>query len=137
MKTENNINPKKPHLEDLCFSAQDWLNSIDFLSDEIRFLKKVIGSYLNNLDEELKDRLEQVQKELSQLEFEKQSLRSEIVSYLDTLDLKIKSPEQNIHEVPITEKRHQDIQYKYHVLNKLTREFKEHLFSIIEEIYGG
>ena len=120
--------------DELFLRTDDWLSELDYLADEMSFFKKILKSYLQGIDSEITERVEQVQGSLSELERRRRFLRSDIMDHRDELnELMIDKAATNEHDI---REKHLELQSRFLELNKYAREFKDELFDITNEVYG-
>ncbi len=121
--------------EELYLRTDDWLSDLDFLSDEIGFFKKIIKNYLRDMDHEITERVEQADKHLRDLELTRHLLRADIINHRDTLN-DIMIDKNSVNEKELREKN-QELRSRFVELNKRNRDFKDELFGITDEVFGG
>ena len=137
MNYQMNLNKKSLQMqfwEELHLKADFWLKELDFMADELRFLKEVITNYLKDVNADVVDQIEPVQKLLTELELKRHLFRAEVIDHRDMLKQKlITQSEQEFSEVKLIQ---ESLKEKYNEVNRLNRQFKESLFQIVDDVYG-
>ena len=121
-------------IEYFCLKTDKWLSELDFISNEIRFFKKVVQNYLKKIDGELKEKIDLVKKGIIAIEQKKQLLNSDLVKYREVLD---RPKDLAVIDEKKLEEQLSNLQSKFNELNRDVRELKEDLFRVTEEVYGG
>jgi hypothetical protein len=121
------------NLQELYLRANDWLDDIDFLDDELRFFKKILKLHFSLPANAI--RIEFVEKQLFRLELNKQMIRAEVINHREVLELLIKNlislEEDNVRD------QHRDLEQKLTELNILFKKFKSDFFHLTEDLMGN
>jgi len=119
-------------LQQLYSRANEWLDDIDFCETEVRFFKKVSDLYILKSDKVTRNRIEQIQKELFQLQLDKHVIRADVINHREVIELLIRNlitqDEQQLKQ------RQEDLESRISQLNNAFRDFKNSLFKLTEEI---
>ena len=106
-------------IEYFCLKTDKWLSELDFISNEIRFFKKVVQNYLKKIDGELKEKIDLVKKGIIAIEQKKQLLNSDLVKYREVLD---RPKDLAVIDEKKLEEQLSNLQSKFNELNRDVRE---------------
>lgn len=122
------------NLADYYSRANDWLNDLDFLEDELRFFKKILKLHFSNTVEATAVQIELVERQLAKLELNKQVIRAELNNYREMLDLLIKN--MITQDEDFLREQHRTLELRINLLNQSYQTFKNELFHVTEDLMG-
>lgn len=135
---ELRIRPKSDFLlkagwEELYVLTEYWKNDMEYYTDELRFLRNLVGKYLIWLlkDENI-DKARSIYNRIKETEDEKEQIHEKIKKHLHHLTELIQDPEMKDEERFRND--HIELEEKVAALAKKFRTIKQEVFSITEHI---
>ena len=122
------------NLADYYSRANEWLNDLDFLEDELRFFKKILKLHFSNTVEATAVQIELVERQLAKLELNKHVIKAELNNYREMLDLLIKN--MITQDEDFLREQHRTLELRIHLLNQSYQSFKNELFHVTEDLMG-
>jgi hypothetical protein len=123
------------NLQDYYMKANDWMDDLDYLEDELRFFKKILKLHFSDTVDATAVQIEQVERQLSKLELNKEMIRVQVINHREVLDLLIKNLITQEEEFIL--KEHRDLGLKIMGLNQSFKMFKTEFFQKTEDLMGN
>lgn len=123
------------NLQDYYIKANDWLDDLDYLEDELRFFRKMLKLHFSDTAEATAVQTEQVERQVAKLELNKEMVRAQVINHREVLDLLIKNLITQEEEFIL--KEHRDMGLKIMGLNQAFKMFKTDFFHKTEDLMGN
>jgi hypothetical protein len=123
------------NLQEYYLKANDWLDDLDYLEDELRFFRKIMKLHFSDTAEASAVQTEQVERQLAKLELNKEMIRAQVINHREVLDLLIKNLITQEEEFIL--KEHRDMGLKIMGLNQAFKMFKTDFFHKTEDLMGN
>jgi len=123
------------YLQDYYIKANDWLDDLGYLEDELRFFRKLLKLHFSDSAEATAVQTEQVERQLAKLELNKEMIRAQVINHREVLDLLIKNVITQEEEFILRENR--DLGLKIMGLNQSFKMFKTDFFHKTEDLMGN
>lgn len=123
------------NLQEYYLKANDWLDDLAYLEDELRFFRKIMKLHFSDTAEATAVQTEQVERQVAKLELNKEMIRAQIINHREVLDLLIKNLITQEEEFIL--KEHRDMGLKIMGLNQAFKMFKTDFFHKTEDLMGN
>jgi hypothetical protein len=123
-------------VEELHNDSRLWISEIDFILDEIRFLKKLLSSnYIQLLDAGLNKKVTRLIKEISEKNITATMFTKLIKDHNNKLSnlIKSKSVTSNIHYLDT----HKKLEVEIKIFSKRYKKIKRQIFEILDEVMSA
>ena len=123
------------NLQEYYLKANDWLDDLAYLEDELRFFRKIMKLHFSDTAEATAVQTEQVERQVAKLELNKEMVRAQVINHREVLDLLIKNLITQEEEFIL--KEHRDMGLKIMGLNQAFKMFKTDFFHKTEDLMGN
>ena len=123
------------NLQEYYLKANDWLDDLAYLEDELRFFRKIMKLHFSDTAEATAVQTEQVERQVAKLELNKEMIRAQVINHREVLDLLIKNLITQEEEFIL--KEHRDMGLKIMGLNQAFKMFKTDFFHKTENLMGN